>query len=302
MSHDHSHAHAPADFGRAFIIGIALNIGFVLFEVTFGLIAQSLALLADAGHNLSDILGLALAWGASVLARRAPTKRRTYGLRGTTILAALANAVLLYVAIGAIAWEAIRRFGQLQNVEGETVVWVAALGVVINGITALLFMSGRKSDMNVRGAFLHMVADAGVSLGVVISGVLISGTGWLWLDPVISLAIVLVIGVGTWSLLKESVNLSLGAVPSGVDSPGVERYLAGIPGVVQVHDLHIWGMSTTETALTAHLVMPDAVCDDGMLARISDELLHRFGIHHTTIQLERGDCDFPCEQASDDVV
>ncbi|MBS1910635.1 MAG: cation transporter [Bacteroidetes bacterium] len=307
--HNHSHAHhhgpashGPADFGRAFRIGIGLNLGFVALEAAYGIIAHSLALLADAGHNLSDVLGLALAWFASTLARRAPTPQHTYGLRGSTILAALSNSVLLYIAIGAIAWEAVRRFGELHAVNGGTVVGVAAAGIAVNAFTALLFRSGHKGDVNIRGAYLHMAADAAVSLGVVISGILISASGWLWIDPVVSLAIVAVIGIGTWGLLKESANLALHAVPEGIDAEAVERYLAGIPGIMEVHDLHIWGMSTTETALTAHLVKPEGVQDDALLARICDELHHRFGIQHSTIQLESGDAAHPCNQAPADVV
>ena len=296
MAHDHSHghSHAPANFGRAFAIGVALNTGFVVIEATFGFLSHSLALVADAGHNLSDVLGLLLAWGASILVRRSPTARRTYGLRRSSILAALFNAVFLLVAIGAIAWEAVGRFRHPEPVAGGTVIWVALVGIAVNTATALLFMSGRKDDLNIRGAFLHMAADAGVSLGVVVAGVIILFTGWQWLDPVVSLAIVAVILVGTWGLLRDSVNLALDAVPENIDTADVTAYLAALPGVTEVHDLHIWAMSTTETALTALLVIPDGRVGDALLARTCAELHDRFGIEHATMQIERGDPAHPC--------
>ena len=247
-----AHTHAPADFGRAFLIGITLNAAYVLAEAFYGIASHSLALLADAGHNASDVLGLFAAWGASVLSKKRPGGRYTYGLRGSTILAALANAVVLLVVTGGIAWEAIRRLQSPEPTAGLTIIIVAAIGVLINGGTALLFMSGRKADLNIRGAFLHMASDALVTLGVVAAGGLILWTGWLWLDPAISLVISLVIVVATWSLLRDSVNLALSAVPAGIDRDGVERYLTSLPGIASVHDLHSWGMSTTETALTAH--------------------------------------------------
>jgi cobalt-zinc-cadmium efflux system protein len=297
MDHDHAHHHAPTDFGRAFAIGIALNLGFVIVEAIYGGIAHSLALIADAGHNLSDVLGLALAWGASILVRRLPTKRRTYGLRRTSILAALINALFLLIAIGAIAWEAIRRLQHPEPVASGVVMGVAAIGILINGITAWLFMSGRKGDLNIRGAFLHMAADAVVSLGVVLAALAMRYTGWLWLDPAVSLAIVVVIAVGTWGLLRDSVNLALDAVPQGIDPDEVEAYLSALPGVAAVHDLHIWGMSTTEAALTVHLVTPDVSVDDALLARINKDMHGRFGIEHTTIQFELGDAAHPCDQA-----
>jgi cobalt-zinc-cadmium efflux system protein len=254
-------------------------------------------LIADAGHNLSDVLGLALAWGASILVRRLPTKRRTYGLRRTSILAALINALFLLIAIGAIAWEAIRRLQHPEPVASGVVMGVAAIGILINGITAWLFMSGRKGDLNIRGAFLHMAADAVVSLGVVLAALAMRYTGWLWLDPAVSLAIVVVIAVGTWGLLRDSVNLALDAVPQGIDPDEVEAYLSALPGVAAVHDLHIWGMSTTEAALTVHLVTPDVSVDDALLARINKDMHGRFGIEHTTIQFELGDAAHPCDQA-----
>ena len=307
MAHDHGaggsgHSHAPANYSRAFAIGVALNVGFVVVEAAFGFLSGSLALVADAGHNLSDVLGLLLAWGASILVRRRPTLRRTYGLRRSSILAALLNAVFLLLAIGAIGWEALARFAHPAPVAGGTVIWVALIGIVINGATALLFFSGRKGDLNIRGAFLHMAADAGVSLGVVIAGLAILLTGWPWLDPAVSLAIVAIIFVGTWGLLRDSVNLALDAVPEGIDAAAVGDYLAALPGVAAVHDLHIWAMSTTETALTAHLVIPRAGDGDALLARASAELHDRFGIEHPTLQVERGDPAHPCARAAADAI
>jgi cobalt-zinc-cadmium efflux system protein len=307
--HSHSHAHgglghshAPADFGRAFAIGVALNVGFVVTEAVFGGLAHSLALLADAGHNLSDVFGLLLAWGATVLSRRGPSERHTYGLRSSSILAALFNAIILLIAIGGIAWEAIRRFSDPEPVAGGTVIVVAAIGIVINTATALLFMSGREHDLNIRGAFLHMAADAAVSLGVVLAGFAIRATGALWIDPAVSLLIVAVIAVGTWGLLRDSVNLALDAVPEGIDVNEVKEYLSGLPTVSEVHDLHIWGMSTTETALTAHLVRNDPSRDDDMLQTATRELHDRFGIEHVTLQLETGAYAPECSQAPDATV
>ena len=288
------HSHGASGYGRAFAIGVALNLGFVAVEFVYGRMAHSLALVADAGHNLSDVLGLLLAWGAAALAQRHPTPGRTYGMRRSSILAALVNAVVLLVAVGAIAWEAVRRFGEPGEVAGSTVIWVALVGIAVNTVTALLFMSGRKSDLNIRGAFLHMAADAGVSLGVVVSGFAIIATGRQWLDPVVSLVIVVVIVAGTWGLLRDSVNLALDAVPENIDEYEVERYLTDLPTCSEVHDLHIWGMSTTECALTAHLVMGRKVCDDAFLAQIARELHDRFGIEHSTLQVENGDPDYPC--------
>ncbi len=296
--HQHGHEHAQTDFGRAFAIGIALNLGFVIVEAIYGWIAHSLALLADAGHNLSDVLGLVLAWGASILVRRLPSQRRTYGLRRSSILVSLFNAFLLLFAIGAIALEAIGRLAHPQPVASGIVMAVAAIGIAINGITAWLFMAGRKGDVNIRGAFLHMASDAAVSLGVVLAALAMRYTGWLWLDPVVSLAIVVVIAFGTWSLLRESLDLALDAVPDRIDPEQVESYLAGLPGVCAVHDLHIWGMSTTEAALTVHLVKPDATLDDALLACINQELHARFGIGHVTVQFELGDEAYPCGQTS----
>lgn len=304
MAHDRGrgHSHAPANYNMAFAAGIALNTVFIVAEVVYGLRAHSLALVADAGHNLSDVLGLLLAWGAVALSRRLPTKRYTYGLRRSSILAALFNAMLLLIAVGGIAWEAVLRFAHPQPVVGGTVIVVAGIGIAINGATALLFMSGSKGDLNIRGAFLHMAADAGVSLGVVLAGVAIGVTGWLWLDPAVSLAIVAVITAGTWGLLRDSVNLALDAVPGDIDILAVQSFLESLPGVTEVHDLHIWAMSTTEPALTAHLVLPGLTDDDALLARACRELHDRFGIEHATLQLEHGDQRHPCDLAPGDVV
>lgn len=303
MGHDHGgtghqHDHGVKNYGSAFAIGIVLNLVFVAAEAMYGWLANSLALLADAGHNLSDVLGLVLAWGAIALARRQPTKRRTYGLRRSSILASLANALLLLIAVGAIAWEALGRFQHPEPVASGTVMLVASIGIVINGVTAWLFASGAKSDINIRGAFLHMAADAAVSVGVVIAALAMRATGWLWLDPAVSIGIVVVITVGTWGLLRDSVNLAVDAVPAHIDPVAVETYLAELPGVTMVHDLHIWAMSTTEVALTVHLVKPDALIDDGWLESIRHELHERFEIDHTTVQLERGDDAHPCGQSS----
>jgi cobalt-zinc-cadmium efflux system protein len=269
----------------------------VIVEALYGLIAHSLALLADAGHNLSDVLGLVLAWGASILVRKLPSQRRTYGLRRSSILVSLFNAVVLLFAIGGIAWEAISRLGHPEPVANGIVMAVAGIGILVNGITAWLFMSGAKDDVNIRGAFLHMASDAAVSLGVVLAALAMAYTGWLWLDPSVSLAIVVVIAIGTWSLLRESLDLALDAVPVRIDPELVESYLAGLPGVEAVHDLHIWGMSTTEAALTVHLVKHDATIDDALLARINKDLQAKFGIDHVTVQFELGDADHPCGQA-----
>jgi len=287
--HTHSHAHAPKDFGRAFVIGITLNFGFVAVEAAFGILANSTALLADAGHNLSDVIGLVIAWGAAILSKRPPTPRFTYGLRASSILAALGNALLLIFACGAIAWEAIWRFAEPEPVASTTVMVVAGIGILINGFTAWLFMSGSKSDLNIRGAYLHMVADAGVSLGVVIAGAAIMFTGWLWLDPVTSLIIVAVILWGTWGLLRDSINLALGGVPAHIDLEAVKTYLQSLPGVVRAHHVHVWGMSTNEAALTAHLVMPGGHPGNDFFEKAQHELLARFGIAHPTLQIEIGE-------------
>ncbi len=300
--HHHGHAHEHGDFGRVFVVGIVLNLTFVVIEFSFGLWARSLALLADAGHNLSDVLALLLAWGATVLARRLPTKRHTYGLRRSSVLVALFNALSLFVVIGGIAWEAIRRFGQVVAVADEVVIAVAAVGVLINGITAWMFLAGQKHDLIVRGAYLHMATDAAVSLGVVLAGVIMRLTSWYWIDSVVSLLIVTIIMAGSTGLLRDSLSLALDAVPKNIDPESVERYLASLPGVIAVHDLHIWGMSTSEAALTVHLVKPDANIDDALLERIHHELKEQFSIGHSTVQFECGDADHPCPQAPATVV
>lgn len=298
--HHHGHHHPdPKNYTRAFQIGIALNIGFVLVEAAFGWMSQSLALLADAGHNLSDVLGLLLAWGASYLAQRPPSPTYTYGLRRTPILAALLNSLLLLVAVGGIAWEALRRLQNPTPVPGMTLIWVAGVGIVINSLTAFLFFSGGKQDLNIRGAFLHMAADALVSVGVVLAGIAILLTGWLWFDPAISLMIVAVIVVGTWHLFRDALGLILDRVPKHIEPLAVRTFLQELPGVAKVHDLHIWAMSTTETALTAHLVMPTGSPGDGFLAHVSDELHHHFNIDHTTLQIETGDDQYPCRLEPD---
>lgn len=294
--HSHAgHSHSPASFGRAFLIGTILNLSFVGVEAGFGIAANSVALLADAGHNLSDVLGLLVAWGAATLSKRLPSKRYTYGLRKTSILAALFNAVFLLVAIGAIAFEAATRIFNPQPVEGATVMAVAAVGILVNGVTAWLFASGRKGDINIRGAYLHMAADAAVSAGVVVAGFLVLRTGWLWLDPATSLVIVVVILIGTWKLMRDSVAMSLDRVPDDIMPQDVEAALVGLPGVTHVHDLHIWSMSTTEVALTCHLVMPGGGADDAFLTGLSAMLRNKFTIHHPTIQVEstaNGTCQF----------
>ena len=290
----HEHNHTPANFGRAFAIGIFLNLGFVILEVVYGRMSNSLALIADAGHNLSDVLGLALAWGAAGLARLSPTLERTYGFRRSSILAALINASVLLISVGAIAWEAVIRLRNPGSVEETTVIWVAAVGIAVNAGTALLFMSGRKDDLNIRGAFVHLASDAVITLGVVLTGVAMLYTGWVWLDPVVSLVIVAAIVYGTWGLLRDSINLALDAVPEGIDMNEVKEYLASLPTCMDVHDLHVWGMSTTETALTAHLIMNEKICDDALLAQTAKELHDKFGIEHTTLQVEFGDPRFPC--------
>ena len=287
MNQDHhNHAHAPKDFGRAFAVGIALNTGFVLIEAFYGWQADSLALLSDAGHNLSDVLGLMIAWGGFYLGKLRPNRKHTYGLGRATIMAALFNALILLVAIGGIAWEAIARFNHPVPMQGGTVMAVAAVGVVINGITAWLFMSGSRGDLNLRGAFLHMAADALVSLGVVIIGALFIVTGWMWLDPAISLVIALVILWGTWDLLRHSLHLSLDGVPASIELDAVRNYLSALPEVSAVHDLHVWAMSTSETALTVHLVTCNGHPGDDFLKRVAEELQHNFAIGHTTLQIE----------------
>ncbi|MFL6718131.1 MAG: cation diffusion facilitator family transporter [Burkholderiaceae bacterium] len=288
--HDHHHGHhhpAPGDHSRAFLIAIILNIGFVAVEFTYGFIAHSTALMADAGHNLSDVLGLMLAWGAAVLTKKRPAGRYTYGLRSSSILAALGNAMLLLVACGGIAWEALHRLLAPAPVGGLTVSVVAGVGIAINAFSAWLFMAGSKGDINLRGAYLHMAADAVVSLAVVAGGLAMLYTGWYWVDPVLSLGIVAVILISSFGLLREALRLSLNAVPAHIALDEVQAFLASRPGVTSVQDLHIWAMSTTETALTAHLRMPSGYPDDAFFAEIADELAHRFGIKHSTLQVGR---------------
>lgn len=296
----HAHVHAPASFGKAFAIGISLNIALVVAEAVYGYIGNSTALLADAGHNLSDVLGLVVAWGASIAAKRAPSGRFTYGLRASTILAALANAIFLLVATGAIGWEAILRLREPEPVAGVTVMVVAGIGILINGFTALLFAGGRKDDINIEGAYLHMAADAAVSLGVVVSAALIIWTGWLWLDPLTSLVICGVILWSTTSLLRSSIDMSMAAAPKGTDLAAIRSFLLARPGVSDIHDLHVWPISTTETALTCHLVMP-AGSDDAFLMETAQLLKASFRIGHTTLQVETHPGN-GCALAPDDVV
>ncbi|MBP2303100.1 cation diffusion facilitator family transporter [Azospirillum picis] len=287
-------------YDRSFALGALLNIGFVAVEAGYGLVANSTALLADAGHNLSDVMGLLLAWGAAWLGRRLPQGRYTYGFGNASVLASLLNAMILLIAVGAILLEATDRLFSPEPVAETTVMVVAIIGIVINAWTAWLFMGGQKHDINLRGAYLHMAADTAVSVGVVVAALAIRFTGWLWLDPATSIVIALVIVVGTWGLLRDSARMAMDAVPDGIDRAGVERYLAGLPGVAAVHDLHIWPISTTETALTAHLVRPGMGQDDGLLREIAGTLRERFGIRHATVQIEQdGSC---CELAPADVV
>jgi cobalt-zinc-cadmium efflux system protein len=299
--HGHHHDHAPKDFGRAFAIGTVLNLGIVVLQTVYGFIAHSTALLADAGHNLSDVLALIVAWGAAGLGKQRATARYTYGLRGSTIIAALFNAVFLLVVLGGIAWEAIGRFSEPVEVHGSIVMVVAGIGIVINGISAWLFASGREGDINVRGAFQHMLSDAVVSVGVVIAGGLILLTGAYWLDPAVTLVIVVIIVYGTWGLLRDSLGMALAAVPRGIDPEQVGAYLRSLPGVTLIHDLHIWPMSTTETALTCHLVVPAGHPGDEFIVRAAGELESRFKIHHTTIQIEVTE-DADCKLRHDDAI
>jgi len=287
----HGHSHAPESFDRAFAIGIGLNIAFVAIEALVGLRIDSVALLADAGHNLSDVLGLVVAWGGTMLARTAPTKRFTYGLKGSTILAALTNALLLLVALGAIVLEASQRFASPAPTAGLTVSMVAGVGIAVNAVTAWMFARGRKGDVNIRGAYLHMAADALVSAGVVIAGLVIWRTGLTWIDPAVSIAIAILIFWQTWGLLRETIEMALSAVPRGIDFDHVDQALCGLPGVTAIHDLHIWPMSTTEPVLTAHLVMPGGHPGDRFLTDARELLHDRFGIGHATLQVETGDGD-----------
>jgi cobalt-zinc-cadmium efflux system protein len=304
--HAHGHPHgsgrgqAPLDVGLAFAVGTGLNLLFVAVEAVCGLLVGSMALLADAGHNLSDVFALLVAWAASSLTQRAPTPRYTYGLRSSSILAALLNAVILLVAVGAIAVEAAQRLAHPVPVAGATVMAVAGIGILVNAATAFMFARGHNKDLNVRGAYLHMAADAAVSLGVVLAGLAIVLTGWLWLDPLVSLVIAGIIVWSTWGLLRDAVNMALHAVPAGIDPAAVRRYLEQLPGVVSIHDLHIWPMSTTETALTCHLVMPQGCPSDAFLASVTRALHDEFAIAHATLQVERGERE--CALEPDHVV
>jgi cobalt-zinc-cadmium efflux system protein len=306
--HDHAHHgdgamrshHAPRDFNTAFAVGTAINLIFVGAEVLFGFMSNSLALLSDGAHNFSDVLGLLLAWGAAWLSQRPPTAKRTYGYRGASILAALANSVLLIAATGAIILEALQRFADPHPIDNVTVIWVAALGIVVNGATAAMFMRGREQDININSAFLHMAADAGISLGVVIAAALIAWTGWLWLDPTVSVLIAIVILWSCFGMTRSALNLALAAVPARIDHTAVMAYLRGLPGVVALHDLHIWAMSTTETALTAHLVVPGAGPHDDLLNETAVALMERYGIQHATLQIESG--IYECRLAPEHVV
>lgn len=297
--HGHHHHGASTKQGSAFAIAIVLNSIFVVIEFVYGFIASSTALMADAGHNLSDVLGLALAWGAAVLALKAPNNRFTYGLRSSSTLVALANAVFLLVSCGAIGWEAVQRLWETPTIDTGTVMVVATIGIVINGFSAMLFMKGSEADLNVRGAYLHMAADALISVGVVAAAVLIRMTGWSWLDPLASMLIIAVIIRGTWALLRESLKLALHAVPEHIDIFAVEAYLRKIPHVTDVHDLHIWGMSTTESALTVHLVVPTGYPGDELLDAIATNLKESFSIQHSTIQIEHGSIDHACSLHSE---
>ncbi len=295
-THDHAHA-SPAEIGRAFGWAVALNTGFVAIEAGFGFITGSLALLADAAHNLTDVAGLLIAWGATRLSRRAPTARHTYGLGRATILSALANGIAILLGVGAIVWEALQRLSAPTDVAAGTVLWVAAIGICVNAGTAMLFLRGRHGDLNIRGAFLHMATDAAVSAGVVIAALLVLKTGWLIVDPLTAILVSLVVGWTSFDLLRSALHLSLDGVPGDVEVAAVERWLRAQPGVGDLHDLHVWPLSTTQIALTVHLVMPEGSPGDGFLDKISDELEHEFRISHSTIQIERSS-DPPCRLAS----
>ena len=289
-----AHSHQPNTYTFAFAFGIGLNLLFAAAEAGFGIYADSLALIADAGHNLSDVLGLVLAWGAAAMASRAATETRTYGFRKLTIMASLGSAVILILALGGIAWEAVGRFVSPEPVDGPVVIAVASIGVIINTITALLFVSGQKHDLNIRGAFLHMAADAGVSLGVVLAGILIMVKGWLWIDPALSLIVVAVILAGTWGLLRDAGNLAIDAVPRGIDITGIRNYLNRLEPVTGVHDLHVWAMSTTEVAMTVHLVVIGTIDNNSLLEKIQEHMHDRFGIEHTTVQIENEGNRYEC--------
>jgi len=295
MPHQHNHSNAPASYNRAFALGILLNIGFVIIEFGYGMAADSLALIADAGHNLSDVFSLLLAWGAAALTTISATDQRTYGYRKATVLAALISAFVLLLALAGIAWEAIERLADPQPIEGLTMIVVAAIGVVINTATALLFLKGQKQDLNIRGAFLHMAADAAVSLGVVIAGLAIFWGNWLWLDPAISLVIVVVVFMSTWSLLRDSLNYAMDGVPHHISTPQVRRYLENLPDVKAIHDLHIWPLSTTNIAMSVHLVIDGDQINNQLLSDIQSYCHDNFGIDHATIQVENTLSDNHCQ-------
>ncbi|MGH7434472.1 MAG: cation diffusion facilitator family transporter [Polyangiaceae bacterium] len=305
-SHDHGHAHAhgppPEGVTRAFAIGVVLNLGIVVLEAVYGILAHSMALLADAGHNLGDVLGLVLAGGATFLARRRPTKRRTYGYRRVTLLSALANGIFLLVAVGAIAGESIRRFDAPRPVAEHAVIAVAAIAAVVNGLSALPFAGHGTRDVNVRAAYLHLAGDAGISVAVVVGALVMLRTGWLWIDPALSLTVAALILASTWSLFRRSLNLVLDAVPEGIDIDALREYLAGLPRVREVHDLHVWPLSTTETALTAHLVMPASACGPTFLSDVCRELHDRFEINHPTLQVDPEDAPDPCKLAPEETL
>lgn len=301
QTHEHRHRFAPGRLNFVFAFGVGLNVAIVVMQAGYGLVAHSTALLADAGHNLGDVLSLLVAWGAASLAKLPPTERFTYGLRSTSIMAAVFNALFLLVVMGGIAWEAIRRFSEPVAVQGNVVMAVAGIAIVMNGISAWLFAPGRHGDINIRGAFLHMLSDALVSLGVVVAGGLIVLTGWSWIDPVATLVVVGVIVFGTWDLLKDSFQMALAAVPEGIDPGKVRLYLSELPGVSRVHDLHIWPLSTTQTALTCHLVMPDGHPGDHFTSRIAENLHAQFNIEHSTLQIEISE-EADCRLASDEVI
>lgn len=298
----HSHHGLPENLGKGFAWAAGINMAFVVAELTYGVLSNSVGLIADAAHNFSDVIGLLLAWGGAFLARLNPTAERTFGYSSASILAALGNAALLFVATGGIIFHSIHRFFEPEAVQTGTVMAVACLGILINGGTAMIFHKSQEHDLNARGAYLHMIADAAVSLGVIIAGFLISKTGWLWIDPLVGIVIAAVILVGTWGLAKDALHLSLAGVPKHVDRDGVFNFLKNLPGVTEVHDLHIWGMSTTQTALTAHLVMPEGLANDALLHGIAVELETRYGIQHPTLQVERGDDSEPCKFAPDQVI
>ena len=293
----HHHHHAAPDYNRAFAVGVALNVIFVVIEVSYGVMANSLALITDAGHNLSDVMGLLLAWGASYLAGKQPSLRRTYGYSRATILASMFSGLLLLAAVVLISWEAVNRFFTPSEPAGQIIMTVAGVGVVINSVTAWFFVSGKDHDLNIRGAYLHMAADALVSLGVVVSGFVIWKFGLKWFDPLSSLLIAAVIFWSTWGLLRDSLNLAIDAVPRGLDPEKIRGWLSAQPGVEGMHDLHIWPMSTTNTALTAHLLMPVPPADDEFLHKLAQQLHEKFGISHATFQIERGEEDHPCKQS-----